>query len=518
MRGYRIGVIDKPWVDFEPPISGGTFASRDQEETIDSLPASMAVPCDLPSLPAIERPKGDDITCRGNKQGLESIGFPDSHPGRATFLTDKRQWIENQSSVSDTLKQCTSQFNPAGFIDHAVQLQMDFDLSNYPSLDPETQRNISINFRKLHQKVEERGLHKCDLSNYFPEVVRYAMLFSLFILTLRYEWYIPSAVFLGLFWHQIMFVAHDAGHLAITGNFKLDTMIGILVADFCCGLSIGWWKSSHNVHHLVPNHPVCLWLSAIFARLRKAADKQTQEHDPDIQNVPLFATSCSFFNSLCSSYYGSIFPWDAAANLLVPLQKYTYYPVMCVARFNLYFLSWCYLISEKAASLPSSSWTRPVEILCMLCYWYLFGYCLVWLTIPTWPLRIAFVLVSHITTMPLHVQITLSHWGMSTTDLGASESFAQKQLRTTMDVDCPAWLDFIHGGLQFQSVHHLFPRMPRHNLRAAQELVREFCKEIGIKYTIFGFVDGNEVVLGRLGEISKQLKLLAECQKHLVAE
>jgi sphingolipid 8-(E)-desaturase len=243
-----------------------------------------------------------------------------------------------------------------------------------------------------------------------------------------------------------------------------------------------------------------------------------QEHDPDIQNVPLFATSSSFFNSLCSTYYGSIFPWDAAADLLIPLQKYTYYPVMCVARFNLYFLSWCYLISDKAARLPCSTWTRPVEIVCMACYWYLFGYCLVWSAIPTWPLRVAFVLVSHIATMPLHVQITLSHWGMSTTDLGASESFAQKQLRTTMDVDCPAWLDFIHGGLQFQAVHHLFPRMPRHNLRSAQKLVREFCKEIGIRYTIFGFVDGNEVVLGRLGEISKQLDMLTECQRHLAAQ
>jgi delta8-fatty-acid desaturase len=234
--------------------------------------------------------------------------------------------------------------------------------------------------------------------------------------------------------------------------------------------------------------------------------------------VPLFATSSSFFNSIRSTYYGSIFPWDAAADFLIPFQKYTYYPVMGLARFNLYFLSWCYLISDKAAHLPCSIWTRPLEIACMACYWYMFGYRLVWLTIPTWPLRVAFVLVSHIATMPLHVQITLSHWGMSTTDLGASESFAQKQLRTTMDVDCPAWLDFIHGGLQFQAVHHLFPRMPRHNLRMAQKLVREFCKEIGIRYTIFGFVDGNEVVLGRLGEISKQLDMLADCQKHLASQ
>ena len=53
-----------------------------------------------------------------------------------------------------------------------------------------------------------------------------------------------------------MFTAHDAGHRGITHNFVVDTLIGMFVADFCCGLSIGWWKSSHNVHHLVTNHPV----------------------------------------------------------------------------------------------------------------------------------------------------------------------------------------------------------------------------------------------------------------------
>jgi len=53
-----------------------------------------------------------------------------------------------------------------------------------------------------------------------------------------------------------MFTAHDAGHLAITHNFVVDTLIGMFIADFCCGLSIGWWKSSHNVHHLITNQPV----------------------------------------------------------------------------------------------------------------------------------------------------------------------------------------------------------------------------------------------------------------------
>lgn len=477
MCRYRIGAINEPWIDLEPPISRTSF----NLETTDGSRPFVPV---LGQVAAKTNPKDKHV---------QSVVTDISHvPDTST--TPQPEWLELRSNVTKQMREDSDDHTYSSALDHLRQLEIDLDQSEYPAADAATQRAISLEFRDLHQTVRERGLYTCRLSNYAKELVRYSTLFSLFVVAFRYGWTLTSAVFLGLFWHQIMFSAHDAGHLSITHNFKIDTAIGIFIADFCCGLSMGWWKSSHNVHHLVPNHP---------------------EHDPDIQNVPLFSTSSTFCKSLRSTYYGSIFPWDKAADIMVRIQEYTYYPVMGLARFNLYFLSWGYLISDKATRLPSSTWTRPLEGFCMLCYWYMFGYRLVWLSIPSWPLRIGFVLISHIATMPLHVQITLSHWGMSTTDLGSAESFAQKQLRTTMDVNCPAWLDFIHGGLQFQAVHHLFPRLPRHNLREAQSLVRDFCKRVGVKYTIFNFVEGNEVVLGRLGEISKQLEILALCQRDM---
>jgi delta8-fatty-acid desaturase len=154
-------------------------------------------------------------------------------------------------------------------------------------------------------------------------------------------------------------------------------------------------------------------------------------------------------------------------------------------------------------------------ILGISCYFYLFFYVLLYCNIPTWTFRAIFVLTSHLITMPLHVQITLSHWGTSTADLGPVECFAQHQLRTTMDVSCPQWLDFIHGGLQFQAVHHLFPRVPRHNLRKLQRLVQEFYANTEIEYLIYGFVAGNSVVLSQLQQVAEQAKILAACQKHM---
>lgn len=97
---------------------------------------------------------------------------------------------------------------------------------------------------------------------------------------------------------------------------------------------------------------------------------------------------------------------------------------------------------------------------------------------------------------------------MSTADLGPTESFPHRQMRTTTDVICSDSISFIHGGLHLQVTHHLFPRLPRHNLRQASELVKEFAKEQGLVYAEFGFVDGNKEVLGVLRGVAEQVKLI----------
>ncbi|KAL8882098.1 MAG: hypothetical protein Q9215_006375 [Flavoplaca cf. flavocitrina] len=453
MNSYRVGRIAGTWVNFTPPIRGGLFAQYEKNGPADiskdpiSIHAQQLSQFFSTTSPTLDLKPEDDSIC------TEGTTVP-----------------EPPSNMDNT---------------ELVKQALDHDLDQYPSLDALTQRAIVEKYRALHQKIKAEGYYDCQYRQYAKEMGRYLCIFAAFFVALKYEWFITSAALLGLFWHQIMFTAHDAGHQGITHNFVIDTLIGMFVADFCCGLSIGWWKSSHN------------------------------EHDPDLQNAPLFATSPSYLASFHSSYYNFTFLWDKAAEYAIPYQRYTYYPVMGIARFNLYILSWCHLLSRRSTTLGSSKWTRPTEICFMSIYWFLFGYCLVWRSIPTWPLRIIFVLVSHIITMPLHVQITLSHWAMSTSNFGETESFPQHQLRTTMDVECPAWLDFIHGGLQFQAVHHLFPCVPRHNLRRLQQLVIGFCNETGIKYKRLGFVDGNKDVLGKLGEVAAQLDLMIKCQKHM---
>ena len=206
-------------------------------------------------------------------------------------------------------------------------------------------------------------------------------------------------------------------------------------------------------------------------------------------------------------------PYTALAKLLVPYQTYLYYPLLMLGRFNLYVQSWLYLAYGQGPRKGLAWWHRYFEIVGNLIFWAWFGYGIVYRSLPTMGTRSLYVLISHGVTMPLHVQFTLSHFAMSTADLGPGESFPQRMLRTTMDVDCPEWLDWVHGGLQFQAIHHLFPRVPRHNLRRVQKLVLAFCREVGIPYALYGFVEGNRKVVGSLGEVGRQAAILAECRR-----
>ena len=106
------------------------------------------------------------------------------------------------------------------------------------------------------------------------------------------------------------------------------------------------------------------------------------------------------------------------------------------------------------------------------------------------------------------IQIVLSHFSRSTADMGVGESFFARQLRTTVDVICSPSIEFIHGGLHLQVTHHLFPRLPRHNLRVASALVKKYAEEEGLEYAEFGFVEGNQDVRGVLRQVADQVKIV----------
>ncbi|KAK8183566.1 putative fatty acid desaturase [Phyllosticta capitalensis] len=478
MNAFVIGRVQGRWVNFVPPIQGGNF--RTQAE-LDALNSDTSCP----------------ETDVDDSSQSSTDASPIFEPAEGKHDARRRRphtAHSSATSISSVELEDTEEKPKMSHLDAKTLEEINLDLAQYPPLKPEVQDEIVRKYRVLDKKIQDAGLYKCNYTSYLIEATRYAMFFSTFLFFLSKGWYGTSAFFLGCFWHQLVFTAHDAGHMGITHDFTIDTVIGIIIADFLGGLSLGWWKRSHNVHHIVTN---------------------SAEHDPDIQHLPFFAITHRFFNSISSTYYDRIIQFDDAAKFLVQYQHWLYYPILFLGRFNLYRLSWEYLLGGQAPRRGPAWWHRWFEIAGQIIFWYWYGYRVVYCGIPGYWNRLAFILVSNMVTMPIHVQITLSHFAMSTADLGTHESFAQKMLRTTMDVDCPEWLDFFHGGLQFQAIHHLYPRIPRHNLRQAQRLVMDFCDDVGIPYGLYGFADGNRKVIGRLGDVARQASILAACQRSM---
>lgn len=338
-------------------------------------------------------------------------------------------------------------------------------------------------YQKLVQKVEDMGYHETSYAYFGALLLRYAVVYTGSILAVLYlpKWW--NAVVGGLLmahtWQQVAFFCHDSGHNGISHNRHKDYVLATFLASFFGGLSMGWWKDSHNVHHIITNHP---------------------HHDPDIQHLPVLAPSTEFFKSIYSSYHKRVLPFDAVAKALVPYQYIGFWLGNLFGRFVLYGFSWEFLFKNKPEARPY----RKLEICGILSFFC--WYSALISTFNDFYVGLTFVLVSHLFASILHLQIQISHVSMAMDCIDCDEHFAVKALRTTMDVDCPEWFDWFHGGLQFQVIHHFFPRVPRHNLRKIKPLIQEFAKDAqcGFDYETHTFTECSGIVHNAMSTIAQQ--------------
>jgi acyl-lipid Delta6-acetylenase / acyl-lipid (9-3)-desaturase len=242
---------------------------------------------------------------------------------------------------------------------------------------------------------------------------------------------------LGLFLQQLAFVGHDCGHNAIMRKLVPEKTLGLICGGALTGISSGWWKSNHNTHHIATN---------------------MVSHDPDIHHLPMFAVTTSLLGAT-STYYNKVMTFDWISKFFVRNQHLWFMPVMAIARINLYVQSLVHILVNMRGV-----W-RYLELASMLVYFSWLS-CLI-AALPTYQERVVFFILSHALTGILHIQICVSHFSMETIDQQFSakgESWTEHQCRTTLDIAHNQFSKFVHGGLDMQIEHHLFPRMARHNL------------------------------------------------------
>jgi fatty acid desaturase len=261
-------------------------------------------------------------------------------------------------------------------------------------------------------------------------------------------WQLVTAAYLAVVFTQLAFLGHDAGHRQIFGSRPANDRVGLLHANLLIGISFGWWVPKHNAHHTNPNH---------------------EDLDPDIS-----ITALAFTDGQASSRHGLI-------RLVARYQAFLFFPLLLLEAAHLH------LASTKAV-LRGSGRANTVEGLLLVAH--VAGY-LTALVLVLSPLQaVAFVLVQQgLFGLYLGCSFAPNHKGMPTLTEADQLDFVRRQVLTSRNVTGSRPVDFVLGGLNYQIEHHLFPNMPRPNLRHAQPLVRAFCAQHGLPYieaSLFG--------------------------------
>jgi fatty acid desaturase len=255
-------------------------------------------------------------------------------------------------------------------------------------------------------------------------------------------WQLLTAAYLAVVFTQIAFVGHDAGHRQLFRSRPANDRTGLLHANLLVGISFGWWVGKHNAHHTNPNH---------------------EDLDPDIS-----ITALAFTADQASSKHGLV-------RMIARYQAWLFFPLLLLEAAHLH------LASVKAV-LRGSGRANLLEGLLLVAH--VAGYLTAILLVLSPLQAVAFVVVHQgLFGLYLGCSFAPNHKGMPTLTDADQLDFLRRQVLTSRNVAGSRLVDLVLGGLNYQIEHHLFPNMPRPNLRRAQPLVRAFCQQHDLPYT-----------------------------------
>ncbi|KAL3624423.1 Delta 8 Fatty Acid Desaturase [Castilleja foliolosa] len=381
-------------------------------------------------------------------------------------------------------------FHPGSAWKHLDPFFTGFYLEDYKISD------VSRDYRALVAKFVKSGLfdkkgHSVIYSLSFISLMFASCLYLILCCTSFWAHILAEAI-LGLAWMQVTYLGHDSGHYNIMITPGYNKLAQIMTENCLTGISMAWWKWTHNAHHMACN---------------------SLDHDPDLQHLPFLAVSSRLFQSITSQFYKRQLTFDSLSRFFVSYQHLTFYPVMVVARFNLYLQTILLLFFSKRKVQD-----RAINILGILVFYTWFPALLSYL--PNWTERALFILASFTVCSVQLMQFCLNHFAANVY-VGAPKGndWFEKQTNGTIDIDCSTWMDWFFGGLQFQLEHHLFPRMPRCHLRSISPVVQELCKKHNLPYNSVSFVEANKWTLRTLRSAALEARdLSSPVAKNLIWE
>ncbi len=262
------------------------------------------------------------------------------------------------------------------------------------------------------------------------------------LMWLRQSWWaMLLAPVLAVVSTQTAFFGHDAGHRQITRRRGGSEALGLLSGNLLNGLSYTWWVDKHNAHHAHPNDP---------------------DSDPDVYPGALVFDP------------RQALPRSGLAGWLTRHQAWLFFPLLTLEAMNLHLSSVRVLMRPGARHRGLESVLLVVHV---AAYVALLG------TALTWQQAVVFAVV-HQSLFGIYLGCSFApgHKGMPILDPDEAADPLLRQVLTSRNVRGGVFVDYALGGLNYQIEHHLFPSMPRPNLRHAQSVVRRFCEDRSVRY------------------------------------
>ena len=254
-------------------------------------------------------------------------------------------------------------------------------------------------------------------------------------------WQMLIAVLLAAIFTHLGFIGHDAGHSQIFRSRRANYVIGLVHGNLAIGLSYGWWVDKHNRHHAHPNH---------------------EDKDPDVAIAAL-----AFTSTQARAKRGVV-------RFIARHQRLFFVPLLMLEAVQLHAASIRALLGRQ---LRHRWWEALLLVVHVAGY-----FAVVFLVLSPLKAVVFIVIQQALFGLYLGLSFAPNHKGMPMLSSDDEMDFLRRQVLTSRNVRGGWITDFGLGGLNYQIEHHLFPSMPRPNLRHAQATVRAYCDEHGVAY------------------------------------
>ena len=339
------------------------------------------------------------------------------------------------------------------------------DLATSIAAGPHSERDYAA----LKHRIQEAGLMDKRPAYYVLSITTNLVVLTLCLValfTVGVVWgQALAAVGLAIVSGQLGFQLHDSGHRQMFASARKNAAVGLVTADLLLGMSYGWWVQKHNRHHGNPNDV---------------------DLDPDIK-----VGAIAYTDEQARARRGP-------GRLAAMYQAYLFFPLTTFLAWSMHVTGLRYLIKEDSRY-------RRLEFGLLAVHAIVYLMAMVYFLGP-WSALMVVLIHKAVGGAYMASVFAPNHKGMPQTASGTRMDFVRTQVLTARNVRGHPLTDLWYGSLNYQIEHHLFPGMPRLNMRRAQPIIRQFCREHGIEYYETSFLESYRELLGFLNEIGAPLR------------